>query len=55
MDIVQGEPVSPLSRVLAMVDSANGISAELDPRAFLFVPVTLTVSWRARRSASGWG
>jgi hypothetical protein len=44
VDVVEGEPVSPLSRVLAMVDSANGISAELDPKAFLFVPVNLTVS-----------
>ena len=42
--IVEGEPVSPLARVLAMVDSANGISAELDVRRFLFVPVNLTVS-----------
>jgi Thioesterase-like superfamily len=42
--IVDGEPVSPLSRVLAMVDSANGISAELDVGAYLFVPVHLTVT-----------
>jgi hypothetical protein len=42
--VVLGEPVTPLSRVLAMVDSANGISAELDPGAYLFVPVNLTVS-----------
>ena len=44
VDIVEGEPVTALARALAMVDSANGISAELDTRAFLFVPVTLTVS-----------
>jgi hypothetical protein len=44
MGVVQGEPVSALARALAMVDSANGISAELDPRSFLFVPVNLTVS-----------
>ncbi len=42
--IVEGEDVSPLARVLAMVDSANGISAELDVRAYLFVPVNLTVT-----------
>ncbi len=42
--IVEGEPVSPLARALAMVDSANGISAELDVRTHLFVPVNLTVS-----------
>ena len=42
--IVDGEDPTPLARVLAMVDSANGISAELDVRQFLFVPVNLTVS-----------
>jgi hypothetical protein len=42
--IVSGEEVSPLARVLAMVDSANGISAELDVRSYLFVPVNLTVT-----------
>jgi hypothetical protein len=42
--VVDGEPVTPLARALAMVDSANGISGELDPRAYLFVPVNLTVS-----------
>jgi hypothetical protein len=42
--IVAGEPVSPLARVLAMVDSANGISAELDPTAHLFVPVNLSIA-----------
>ena len=51
--IVEGEPVTPLARVLSMVDSANGISAELDPRAFLFVPVTLTVSL-AREPSGEW-
>ena len=30
--------MSPLSRVLAMVDSANGISAELDPRGVSLRP-----------------
>jgi hypothetical protein len=42
--IVEGEPVSAVSRALAMVDSANGISAELDVKGYLFVPVNLTVS-----------
>jgi hypothetical protein len=44
VEIVRGEPVSAIARTLAMVDSANGISAELDVRKFLFVPVNLTVS-----------
>ncbi len=42
--IVRGEKVSPLARILAMVDAANGISAELDILKNLFVPVNLTVS-----------
>lgn len=41
--VVKGEPVSPLSQLLAMVDSANGISAELPVADFTFVPVDLTV------------
>jgi hypothetical protein len=44
VEVVQGEPVSALARALSMVDSANGISAELAPSTFLFVPVNLTVS-----------
>jgi hypothetical protein len=51
--VVDGEPVTPLARVLAMVDSANGISAELDPTAWLFVPVNLTVSL-ARLPSTEW-
>jgi hypothetical protein len=42
--VVGDEPPSPVARMLAMVDSANGISAELDVRRWLFVPVSLTVS-----------
>lgn len=44
LPIVAGEPVSPMGRLLLMVDSANGISAELQPSQFTFVPVELTVS-----------
>ena len=42
--LFEGEPLSPLCRLLLMVDSANGISAELEPARFTFVPVELTVS-----------
>jgi hypothetical protein len=42
--LVEGETPSPLERLLLMVDSANGISAELDPRRYTFVPVELTVA-----------
>jgi hypothetical protein len=51
--IVEGEEPSPLARVLAMVDSANGVSAELDVRDYLFVPVNLTVSL-AREPEGEW-
>jgi hypothetical protein len=42
--LVPGEAPSPLARLLAMVDSANGVSWELDVRTHSFVPVALTVS-----------
>jgi hypothetical protein len=42
--LVEGEATSPLARLLLIVDSANGISAELEPSRFTFVPVELTVS-----------
>jgi hypothetical protein len=44
--LIAGETTSPLGRLLLMVDSANGISAELLPSRFTFVPVELTVSVR---------
>ncbi|HEX4514929.1 MAG TPA: thioesterase family protein, partial [Polyangiaceae bacterium] len=44
VEIVEGEPIPPIARALAMVDSANGISAELDVGKYLFVPVNLSVS-----------
>jgi hypothetical protein len=44
LPLVEGEAVSPLGRLLLMVDSANGISFELSFRRFTFVPVELTVS-----------
>ncbi len=64
--IVAGEEPSPLARALAMVDSANGVSWEIDFATHTFVPVVLTVSitrepageWvgmRARTSLSGDG
>lgn len=44
LPLVAGETVSPLGRLLLMVDSANGVSAELQPSQYTFVPVELTVS-----------
>lgn len=44
LPLVEGETTSPLARLLLLVDSANGISAELEPSRFTFVPVELTVA-----------
>lgn len=41
--VVAGERISPLSRVLVVADSGNGVSATLDWRRFLFINVDLTV------------
>jgi hypothetical protein len=46
LPLLEGEALTPLERVMLMVDSANGISAALDPSKFLFVPVELTVAVR---------
>jgi hypothetical protein len=44
LPLVEGEPISALVRLLLMVDSANGVSAALDPVRYTFVPVELTVA-----------
>jgi Thioesterase-like superfamily len=41
--LVEGEPIAPLSRVLAAADSGNGISAVLDFQSHLFINTDLTV------------
>ena len=41
--LVEGEPIMPLSRILAAADSGNGISAILDFRTHLFINTELTV------------
>jgi hypothetical protein len=41
--LVDGEPPSPLVRVLAAADSGNGVSAVLDYRQFVFINTDLTV------------
>ena len=44
--LVAGEPLSGLTRLVTMVDSANGISWELPLGRFTFVPVDLNVVLR---------
>lgn len=41
--VVEGEPVSPLQRVLAVADSASGVSRELSFRRWTFINPELTV------------
>jgi hypothetical protein len=41
--LVEGEPTSPLQRLLACVDSASGVSAALDIREWAFLNTELTV------------
>lgn len=41
--LVAGEEMTPLGRVLVVADSGNGVSATLDWRRFLFINVDLTV------------
>jgi hypothetical protein len=41
--LVEGEAISPLQRLLACVDSASGVSAMLDVRAWVFLNTELTV------------
>jgi acyl-CoA thioesterase len=43
VDLVAGETMSPVQRVMACVDSASGVSAALDPASWGFLNTELTV------------
>ncbi|MCB9568160.1 MAG: thioesterase family protein [Myxococcales bacterium] len=43
VDLVAGEAITPLERVMVAADSCNGLSAAVDPRAISFVSGDLTV------------
>lgn len=43
VDVVQGEEASPLQRLCAIADSANGLAARLDGRAWLFINTDLSI------------
>lgn len=43
VDLVDGEPMSPLQRLMCCVDSASGVSAALDPGEWAFLNTDLTV------------
>jgi hypothetical protein len=49
--LVEGEPPSPLERLMVAADAANGVSAALDWRRFLFINTELTV--HVLRAAEG--
>lgn len=44
IDLVQGDAMSGIERLLVMLDSANGVSAELPLQDWSFVPVDLQLS-----------
>ena len=41
--LVEGEETSPIQRLISVVDSASGASAQLDPREWGFINTELTV------------
>ena len=43
VDLVEGEPMSPVQRLMTCVDSASGVSAALDPDVWGFLNTELTV------------
>jgi len=43
LPLVEGEPATPLAAFLGLVDTANGMNVRLDPRAWAFPNVDLTV------------
>ncbi len=43
VELVAGEPVSPLQRVLLAADGGNGVSAPLDWAGYIFINTDLTV------------
>ncbi|MFZ1489330.1 MAG: thioesterase family protein [Ilumatobacteraceae bacterium] len=44
LPLIEGEPTSGLQRLAIVADSANGVSCELDPRDWLFVPTGIAIT-----------
>lgn len=53
VDLVAGEPITPLQHLLVIGDAASGISAALDWKAWNFINVDFSVSLE-RRPAGEW-
>ena len=43
VELLEGEPMSPVQRLMTCVDSASGVSAALDPGTWGFLNTELTV------------
>lgn len=43
VDLLEGEQATPVQRLMSCVDSASGVSAELDPGQWVFINTELTV------------
>jgi hypothetical protein len=43
ISLLPGEEISPMSRTLLLADSGSGVSMALDPMAYIFINVDLTV------------
>ncbi len=43
ISLIEGEEIDGLESLILMIDSANGVSAELDIRRWTFVPVDMTL------------
>ncbi len=43
LQLVEGEPAAPVAGFLGLVDTANGMNVRLDPRAWAFPNIDLTV------------
>ena len=52
--LVEGEPTSPLARVLVAADSGNGVSCALDFRRFLFINTRADRATSTREPAGEW-
>ncbi|MGW3497647.1 thioesterase family protein [Streptomyces sp. NPDC001020] len=48
LDLVSGEPVSPLASYIALVDTANGIAVRQPPTAWMYPNVDLTIHLHRR-------
>jgi hypothetical protein len=51
--LVDNEPIRPLETLMLLIDSANGVSAELDIQHWSFVPVDLSIGLH-RQPAGEW-